>query len=216
MLRVVLTLSLPLDDQLRTAVSAIRDGLVVAFPTDTLYGLAVDPRSSEALRRLMRLKGRDETKTIGLVAADAGQVSDLVHVDATSARVASQFWPGPLTLLLPARGILPASVVGENGLVGVRVPRHPVALALARLAGHALTATSANASGQPATADPDEVARQLPGVDVLVDAGLLAGGAASTIVDVTGTPARLVREGAVPWDRVLESVGSAAPDSTSQ
>ncbi len=157
------------------AVRAIRDGLVVAFPTDTLYGLAVDPRSRDALQRLIRLKGRDAAKSIALVAADIDQASDLVRFDALSARLAAQFWPGPLTLLVPSRATLPEPIVGDGGLVGIRVPRHPVALALARLAGHALTATSANASGSPATADPDEVARQLPQIDVLVDAGVPAG-----------------------------------------
>ena len=90
-----------------------------------------------------------------------------MRLDATSARVAARFWPGPLTMLVAARAGLPLPIVGERGLVGVRVPDHPVARALARLAGHALTATSANVSGSAATADPDEVARQLPQVDVL-------------------------------------------------
>jgi L-threonylcarbamoyladenylate synthase len=121
---------------------------------------------------------------------------------------AAEFWPGPLTVLIRAKPGLAPTTIGPDGLVGVRVPNHDVALALTRACGHAVTATSANRSGQPATADPDEVAAALPDLDLLIDAGKAPGGPPSTLVDLSGDAPRLVRAGAIPWDRVLEFCSS--------
>jgi L-threonylcarbamoyladenylate synthase len=118
-------------------------------------------------------------------------------------RLALKFWPGPLTLLIAAPAALASEVTAGTGRVGVRVPAHDVAREVCRAADRPLTATSANRSGQPATADPDEVERALgDDVDLLIDAGLTPGGAPSTIVDVTDAAPRLVRAGAVPWSDI--------------
>lgn len=195
--------------ELALAAQAIRSGRLVAFPTDTLYGLAADPRSPEAVARLFALKGRKVGKAVPLVAADLEQVTACAVLTPAARRLAERYWPGPLTLVLPSRpGLVPA-LLGDGATIGIRVPNHPLARALARHAGHALTATSANPSGTLPTADPDEVARTLPALDVLLDAGRAPGGPPSTIVDLTGSAPRLVRAGAVPWDRVLESLGPA-------
>jgi L-threonylcarbamoyladenylate synthase len=191
---------------LAPAVEEIRLGGVVAFPTDTLYGLAADPRSAAAVDGVLRIKGRDRAHTIALIAADVAQIEALVDLTPAGTRLAARFWPGPLTLVCPARAMLAPAVVGPSGGVGVRVPAHRVARELAAACGHALTATSANLSGQSPTADPDLVASSLPEVAVLIDAGLSPGGPASTIVDLTGVAPILVRAGAVPWERVLESL----------
>jgi L-threonylcarbamoyladenylate synthase len=187
------------------AIDALHSGGIVAYPTDTLYGLAADPRRADAVLRVFELKGRSDTSALTLIAADAEQASGAAFFTARTAALARNVWPGPVTIVAPARsGLAPEGLAG-GGTVGIRVPRHEVARALAQRFGFCVTATSANRSGEAPTADPDVVLRTLPAVDVLIDAGFAPGGAPSTIVDATGDALRLVREGAVAWDRVLES-----------
>jgi L-threonylcarbamoyladenylate synthase len=194
------------DDELRAAVDAIRAGGLVAFPTDTLYGLAVDPRSDSAVGRIFLSKQRPQDRPIPLVAASIEQVRESVGtLTPLGERLASHWWPGPLTLIIPASEALCREVHLGTGKVAVRVPDHAVARALARRAGHALTSTSANVSGAVAASSADEVALALgDAVDVLIDAGPSPGVVPSTIVDVTGSSPVLVRPGAVSWDRVLK------------
>jgi len=119
-------------------------------------------------------------------------------------RMAARFWPGPLTLLVAAPASLARDVTGGTGKVGVRVPANDVARAICAMAGRPVTATSANISGEAATADPDEVERTLGHrIDLLIDTGLTPGGAASTIVDATGAEPVLIRAGAIPWQDIL-------------
>jgi L-threonylcarbamoyladenylate synthase len=196
----------PLEGQLEPAAELLKRDGVVAFPTDTLYALAVDPRRPLAIERLMTLKGRAAEKSVALVAGSLEQAAEVAVFDDRATRLAAQFWPGPLTLVLPARPHVLEPVRSPEGMVGVRVPAHAVARALALAAGTPLTATSANRSGSPATADPDEVARTLPAVDLLVDAGVLAGGPPSTFVQLDRDGAKVLREGAIRGARVLESL----------
>ena len=191
---------------IREAAQMIRDGLVVAFPTDTLYGLAVDPRDAAAVRRLYELKGRAETSPLTLIAADAAQARTAAMMTPLAERLAARWWPGPLTIVVPARATVAREVLAGGTTVGVRVPDHAVAAALAREAGFCITATSANRSGATAASTPAAVIEALPDVDGLVDAGPARGGAPSTIVDATGRDLALVRAGAVPWERVLKSL----------
>ena len=187
------------------AAAAIRGGVVVAIPTDTLYGLAADPFSAVAIARLFALKGRSAGRAVALIAADVEQViAQVGPLPATARRLASAYWPGPLTMLLARPASIPAELVGGGDRVGVRVPDHDVARDLCRACGHVLTATSANISGEPASNDPDHIARVFAESDVglLLDAGKTPGGAPSTIVDATGERARLIREGAIAWDEI--------------
>ncbi len=204
MIRITIELGQPLVPQLAAAVEAIRRGEVVAFPTDTLYGLAVDPRSTAALDALFALKGRSADRAVALIGASVAQATEVADLSGNARRLADRFWPGPLTLVVRARGPVAALARSASGTVGIRVPDHPVARALAEACGHAITATSANVSGQASTASPAEVASALPGIAVLVDAGPSPGGPASTLVDVGTGEIRLLREGALPWSRVLE------------
>jgi L-threonylcarbamoyladenylate synthase len=204
--RISIDSAVALEPQLAEAVTAIRRGGVVAFPTDTLYGLAADPRQPDALRRLMDLKGRAAEKTVALIAGSLEQAREVAMLDENALRLAALYWPGPLTLVVPAQPHVAEPVRSPSGHVGVRVPAHAVARALALAAGTPLTATSANSSGSPATADPDEVARLLPNLEVLVDAGILAGGPPSTLVQLDHGVARVLREGAIATARVLESL----------
>jgi L-threonylcarbamoyladenylate synthase len=195
----------PQRDAIQEAAKWILSGGVVALPTDTLYGLAADPFSPDAVARVFRVKGRAAERALPLIAADAQQVSaHLGPLSATAARLAERFWPGPLTLLVAAPRALAHDVTGGTGRVGVRVPADDVARAICRAAGRPLTATSANVSGEPATADPDHVERTLGDrIDLLIDAGPTRGGAASTIVDATAAAPALVRAGAIPWAEIL-------------
>ncbi|MCX6552980.1 MAG: L-threonylcarbamoyladenylate synthase [Acidobacteria bacterium] len=188
------------------AVEVLRRGGVVAYPTDTLYGLAVDPGNPRSVAQLYRIKGRQVDRAIPLIAASREQIEACGGALPPLARtLADRFWPGPLTLVVPAWPALCEDVHGGSGTVAVRVPAHSLARALAAGFGAPITSTSANRSGQPPATTADEVRLALAvHLDVLLDAGATPGGPPSTIVSVTGAEPRLVRAGAVPWERVLE------------
>lgn len=196
----------PSPDVIGAAVDVLRRGGVVAYPTDTLYGLAVDPRIDAAAARLFDLKGRGEAQAIPLIAAGMDQALAAADFDERAVRLARAFWPGPLTLVVRAKPGLSARILGAGGTVGIRVPAHPVARALAAGLGSLVTATSANRSGEPAVADPAALDPRLTAaLDALVDAGPAPGGPPSTLVDLTAPTPRLLRAGAVEWERVLRS-----------
>ncbi|HVT46397.1 MAG TPA: L-threonylcarbamoyladenylate synthase [Vicinamibacterales bacterium] len=197
-----------LSADLGPAADWLRHGGIVAFPTDTVYGLAVDPRSADAVRALFDLKGRASQAALPLIGdATATVVRACGPMDVRSARLAQVFWPGPLSIILDAPSDIVPEVHAGTGTVAVRVPAHRVARALASAYGGLITATSANPSGQPPAdraAALDPIARD-PRVFV-VDAGAAPGGAPSTIVDVRRGPPRVIRAGAIAWNRVLESL----------
>ena len=180
---------------------------IVAYPTDTLYGLAVDPRAVAAVQKLFEVKGREHGHAVPLIAADLEQAKEVAVVDDRARRLAEEFWPGPLSLVLIAKPGLVPEILADDGSVAVRVPASDVSRALARGLGFCITATSANVTGHPPTASA-AVVRQTLGdrIDYLIDAGPSPGGAPSTIVDLREASPRLVRPGAVAWDRVLRSI----------
>ena len=180
---------------------------MVAYPTDTLYGLAVDPRRDEAVARLYGLKGRDAWSAVPLIAASVEQAQLAAVMGAVELRLARAFWPGPLTIVMPPQPGLSPVALGGGTTIGVRVPSHAVARALAAAFGFCITATSANRSGEPPAATGGDVAEALASaIDLLLDSGPVAGGPPSTIVEVTEAGPRLLRPGAVAWDRVLRSL----------
>lgn len=190
---------------LTPAVAWLRKGGIVAFPTDTLYGLAVDATSADAVAGLFELKGR-ESAALPFVAASRQQVEAWCGLSERDARLASTFWPGPLTLIRP----VPPDVVRQAhaglGTVAVRVPDHSIARALAEAWGSPVTATSANRSGQPPASRVADLASIASTRLLIIDGGDAPGGAPSTIVDAREEPPRLVRAGAVAWERVLDSL----------
>jgi L-threonylcarbamoyladenylate synthase len=195
---------------IREAATMIRDGLVVAYPTDTLYGLAVDPRNAAGVRRLFALKGRPDTSALTLIAADAVQAGMAGEMTRSADRLAERWWPGPVTIVVRARDGLAVEMLAGGSTVGVRVPDQAVARALATAVGFCITATSANRSGQAAATDAAAVADALPTVDAILDGGPSRGGPPSTIVNAVEDELTLIRAGAVPWDRVLRSLSSGA------
>jgi L-threonylcarbamoyladenylate synthase len=189
------------------AVAVLRGGGVVAYPTDTLYGLAVDPRRDDAVRKLFAVKGRDLTAAIPLIAGTLADAEAVAVFGEVERRLAQAFWPGPLSIVAPVRAGISRLVLAGGHTVAVRVPGHTVAAGLAAAFGFCITSTSANRSGEPATADPADVVRLLGGhIDFLLDDGMAPGGPSSTIVEVRDGVPRLVRAGAVAWDRVLRSI----------
>jgi len=205
MLRIPVHPRRPQSDAIERAAAVIRAGGVVAIPTDTLYGLAADPFRADAVARVFAAKSRPDQRALPLIAGSADQIAQrLGALPPAGHRLATRFWPGPLTLLVPATPALAAGVSGGSGRVGVRVPAHDAARALCEACGTPLTATSANLSGEAASADPTAVAAALAGrIDAILDAGPTPGGSPSTIVDVTVPEPTLVRAGAIPWEDVL-------------
>lgn len=189
--------------------AAFARGDLMAYPTETFYGLGVDPRNAGAIVRLFAVKGRQPDEPLPLIAGSLDHV-ERVCAPLTDAayRLAEEFWPGPLTLVLPiAPGAFPDVLTGGRPNIAVRVPGHEAAIALATEVGGLLTSTSANRSGEPPASTAEQVMDALGGdLDLILDAGPTPGGAPSTIVDLTTDVPRLVRAGSVPWDRVLKSL----------
>jgi L-threonylcarbamoyladenylate synthase len=180
------------------AAAAIHHGEVVLFPTETFYGLAVNALDAAALERLFALKGRGGEKASALLVADLPMFATLcAEVPARARDLATQHWPGPLTIALPARSGLPAAIVNE-GCVAARVSPHPLAAALVHAVGGPITATSANLSGSPPTRTASEALAQFAGRDLhVLDGGQTPGGAPSTLVRLRGGGLEVLRHGAV-------------------
>jgi len=174
------------------AAQMLRHGLVVAFPTDTVYGLAAAADDEVATRRIYRIKGRPVGLPLILMVAAESQLEGWVHIDSRAEAFMRSWWPGPLTLILHAIG---------GGTLGVRIPKHSVALELLRAAGPLMT-TSANLHGQDPAMTAEE-ASVLSGVDGVVDGGPAPGGVASTVLDLTGPEPHVLREGAIPTPTLL-------------
>jgi L-threonylcarbamoyladenylate synthase len=204
--RVIVNPERPEAAAIAEAVDVLKSGGVVAFPTDTLYGLAVDPRSADAIGRLFLLKSRDRHAALPFVAADLDQAMAAGTFGPAERRAVAAFWPGPLTVVVKAHASISPAALGGGDTVAVRVPAHAVARALAAGFGFCVTATSANSSGQPPTASPDAVAAALPEVDLLLDGGPAPGGPPSTIISFDHDVPLLLRAGAIAWDRVLKSL----------
>jgi L-threonylcarbamoyladenylate synthase len=204
--------ALPEISTIEDAVEALRAGELVVYPTETFYGIAADPSSKSALKRLFAIKGRDAAKTVAMIAADTGSAFSLARdVSPIARRLAECFWPGPLTLVLPAGAQIASELVGSTGGVGVRVSSHPTARALAAGLDRPITATSANRTGEPpakALAD----ARKALGrkVKVYLEGGTLGRSAPSTVLEVAGNQWRIIREGAVSGSQIAAALAGEA------
>jgi L-threonylcarbamoyladenylate synthase len=190
-----------LEARIRTAAAVLRRGGIVAYPTETFYALGALARDAAAVDRLAWAKGRPDGKPLPLLAADRAAVEEVALLEGGALRLAEAFWPGPLTLVLPARPGLPAAVTAGTGTVGIRVPGSALARALAREAGGALVSTSANLAGEAPPASPAELSPELAArLDHLLDGGRAPGGQASTVAACDGEGLRVLRPGAVPAD----------------
>jgi L-threonylcarbamoyladenylate synthase len=196
------------DEDMDRAVAVLNSGGVVAFPTETYYGLAVDPLNPLALKHLFALKQRDISKPILTLVQSPGSLSLLVqNLPAIYARLMEKFWPGPLTLIFQAKLNLPALLTANTSTVGVRESSHPVARQLVRAFGRPITATSANISGRNAAISAHEVKAQFGNkIDLVFDGGRTPGIIGSTIIGMSGSNLKLIREGMISFDEILQAV----------
>lgn len=192
------------DEALAHACAVLQAGGVVAFPTETYYGLAVDPFNRAALSRLFTLKGRSADKPVLLIIDNPSQLDSLAaEVPPPFAVLMEKFWPGPLTLVFPGAESLPELLTGHRGTIGLRVSSHPVARQLVRAFGRPITATSANFSGQSAAVTACGVREQLGlGVDVVIDGGETPGGQGSTLLGYQEGKVCLLRAGVIPFAQI--------------
>ena len=192
------------------AAAALRAGDLVAFPTDTLYALAADPFRPGALDRVFAAKGRDAAKAVSLLLADASMAVPLVSgLPAAAQALMDRFWPGPLTIIVPAAQGLPQALVSAGGGIGLRVPRGALAWTLIWASGGPLVGTSANRAGGPEPWDAMAVLRQVgQHLALLLDGGPTSLGVPSTVVDCTCQPPRVLRAGAL----TLEALQAILPE----
>ncbi len=202
--------------EITRAAETLAQGGVLAIPTDTLYGLAADALNPDALDRVYAAKGRPADMPLPVLVAGWEQTLQVAAVSADgellARHLAEAYWPGSLTMVLTAAPGLPERLTAGRDTVAVRMPDHPVPLALAAALGRPITGTSANRSGEPDITDPDELRRILaPRVDGIIVSGPKPVGGASTIVTVSGDGISLLREGILPYERVLATLETVGP-----
>jgi L-threonylcarbamoyladenylate synthase len=188
-----------LQKQIEQGIAILKEGGIIAFPTDTVYGLGACVNFPQAVARVYEVKGRAKNTPLPLLLADKSQIDEVAEAVPPIARLlAEKFLPGGLTMVLLKSKSVPDIVTGGGKTVAIRIPAHPVPLALARGVGTPIIGTSANISGKPSALTAEEVYAQLDGrVDLIIDGGRCPGGRESTIVDLTGKTPRVLREGAI-------------------
>jgi len=205
------------DDAGRAAgVAALEAGAIVALPTDTVYGIAVALDTPGGIEALFAAKDRPPERGIALLIADAAQAASIAEWPATAAALADAFWPGGLTLVVPQRADVawPPVLTGGAPTIGLRVPDHAAPRVLAAAVGP-LPTTSANRSGQPEAADAAAIIEQLgDAIALVIDGGPARGGPASTVVDCSVNPPRILRVGAIPADAIAGTLGRPVDQST--
>ena len=197
----------PSEEHLQSAVDAIRRGQVVAIPTDTLYVLAADPFSLRAITAVFEAKGREPNRSLPILVESMQMAEDYAaHLTACFYLLARRFWPGPLTIIVPASPTLPLKVTGHTGRLAVRQSDAVVPNRLIEILGMPIIATSANRSGQPTCRSGFEVLGVMDGrTDLILDAGSIAGSGATT-VDITDPDWKLIRARAISEDAIGEAL----------
>jgi L-threonylcarbamoyladenylate synthase len=192
-----------LQREIEKGVKILQMGGVIAFPTDTVYGLGADAFNSTAVERVYEIKNRPKHRQLPLLIADVERLTTLADpIPEIAWFLARQFWPGGLTLVLPKIDSLP-TYLAPGPTIAVRVPDHPVCLALIHHLGNPIIGTSANISGHPAALTAEEVGQQLgEKIDFVINGGKCSGGKESTVVDITREPPIILRQGIIPPDDI--------------
>ena len=196
------------------AAKILREGGLVAIPTETVYGLGANGLDENAVAKIFIAKGRPQDNPLILHVADAIQMEDFAHdIPASAYLLAEKFWPGPLTMILPAKEVVPRTTTGGLSTVGIRCPDNETTREIIRLAGVPVAAPSANLSKKPSTVTADHVLHDHDGkIDAVVDGGPCRVGVESTIVDLTEQPARLLRPGGITPEQLIEVLGELTVD----
>ncbi len=199
-----------IQQQVELGVSVLKRGGLVAFPTDTVYGLGAGANIPQAVARVYQVKKRPSNMALPLLLADVSQISEVAEpVPAIVWLLANKFLPGALTIVLYKSGSVPDIVTAGGRTVAIRIPAHPVPVALARGLGTPVVGTSANLSGKPSALTADEVHSQFGDkVDLVIDGGRCSGGRESTIIDVTGEVPVVLREGAISVEELKQVCGN--------
>jgi L-threonylcarbamoyladenylate synthase len=193
-------------DGIEEAAKLVREGRLVAYPTETVYGLGCNPFNKEAVDQLIFAKRR-EKGALPILVNSMIAAKKLGEFNRTSLRLAGRFWPGPLTLIVPLRAKLPAPVTNNSQFVGLRIPKNETALRLIEKCEGSIIGTSANVSGRSSPRTADEVLNQLgEGLDLILDAGPTTLGKESTVAKVLGAGVEVLREGAISRDDVLKAL----------
>ncbi|MFH1262812.1 MAG: L-threonylcarbamoyladenylate synthase [Pseudomonadota bacterium] len=205
-------MSVTVTKDLQTAIEALQAGKVVAYPTETFYGLGVDATNGEALRALFVLKNRPPFKPFPILLPDVRSLGKYVTPTPPNVRkLVNQYWPGALTIVLPASG-LPSELMNRDGGVGFRVTGHPLASKLVKGFGGCITTTSANPGGKPSARTATEVVNYFRNADLCVlDGGSTPGGQASTVIELSGGNApKLLRSGPISWEEIESTIGTSS------
>ncbi|HQP41068.1 MAG TPA: L-threonylcarbamoyladenylate synthase [Smithella sp.] len=194
------------DAMINRAVTILTDGGIIAYPTETFYGLGVDATHEEATGKIFAVKGRNFKNPVSLIIAKPEDINMLVtDVPETAKKLIDAFWPGALTIVFQASDTVSPLLTAGTGKIGLRVSSHPIALKIVQNMKKPLTATSANLSGAPECSTASEVAGQIGGkIDAILDGGKTPGGASSTLIDVTLNPPVVLREGSISRQSIKE------------
>ena len=203
------------EQDIRTAAAILQAGGLVGIPTETVYGLGANGLSSAAVGKIFAAKGRPQDNPLILHVPDASWLARYCREVPDSAyTLAARFWPGPLTMILPRKDVVPDAVTAGLDTVGVRCPNHPVTLAIIRAADVPVAAPSGNTSGRPSPTRAEHMVEDMAGkIDAIVDGGPCGVGVESTIIDLTCTPPRLLRPGGLPLEALEEVLGEVAVDA---
>ncbi len=194
------------DAMINRAVTILTDGGIIAYPTETFYGLGVDATHEEAIGKIFAVKGRNFKNPVSLIIAKPEDINMLVtDVPETAKKLIDAFWPGALTIVFQASDTVSPLLTAGTGKIGLRVSSHPIALKIVQNMKKPLTATSANLSGAPECSTASEVTGQIGGkIDAILDGGKTPGGASSTLIDVTLNPPVVLREGSISRQSIKE------------
>jgi L-threonylcarbamoyladenylate synthase len=195
----------PFQDDIDRAVEFLKNGDVIAYPTETIYGLGADVLSRKGVKKIYDLKARDYGLPISILVADVAMLREYVkEVPERAFALMRRFWPGALTILFPASDKIPKGLVTNTGRVGIRISSHPVAAALVKTFGKPITTTSANMSGFPPSLSVKHIQKYFGDkIPCLVDGGDCEPSRGSTVVDVGEETMRIIREGRIPADEVI-------------
>lgn len=196
----------PEPDVIARAVGFLKEGKVVAYPTETFYGLGVDITNEKAIKKLYELKRRDYSLPIAILVSDKAMLEEYVgRISESVTGLVKAFWPGPLTILFPAGPRISRSLTTNTGKIGIRISSHPVATAMVREFGKPITTTSANLSGYPPSLDIRHVQKYFKDrIDLMINGGECEPSRGSTVVDVADDTMAIIRDGAIPAEQVIK------------